>query len=93
MVYGSILVASSRDGTFLLSALLTVAYCLGPRGRVAVISQDFGVVVCQYSSHVWQASIANFDSVSVNYSMEWVAYGEIFVHQREKFLPYIGLDI
>ena len=52
-----------------------------------------GVVVCRYSSNIWQASIANFDSVSVNYSMEWVAFGEILVHQREKFLPYISLDI
>ena len=59
------MVAGSRDGTFMLSALLTVAYCMGPMGRVAVIFQDFGVVVYQYSSHIWQASIANFDSVSV----------------------------
>ena len=77
-----VLVTCPRDWAFLLPAYLAIAHSLYTLGWVSVGFQDFRVMVGQLPAHVWQTSVAHFDSVSIYNAVEGVPYRKVLVHQK-----------
>ena len=65
LINGPILVACPWYWTFCFFAFLAIACSFWFGCWVDRFSDHFGVVLCQFSAHVWKTSVTNFYSITV----------------------------
>lgn len=46
-------------------------------------------MVCDNLFDIWHAAVADFGSVSIEYFVEWIGFGEMFVYYFHKLLPNV----
>ena len=79
MVHYPSLVTSPRHRAVIFDAFLTVAFRWGVGGIAGCLPQDFGIMFGQDAAHIWEASIADLDTIPVHYRTQDMISREVLV--------------
>ena len=73
--------APSAEGTFMFFSAVAILVCVC---RLRCRCEGFGVVGRDYLCHIFGATVADFDIVSIQDFVESVLLGKVFVNELQK---------